>query len=121
MEFTVSDEDYITINDETSREILMDEIYLMTNSRKLVELLIKNIGEEFILFRTNSKYDSHKRLILTHKVFHKGYDYFNIKDTMRYKCVGYDNVTGEAMFRQLNGHKNKLKYSKNITEWAIIS
>ena len=121
MEFTVSNEDYITINDETSREILIEEIYLMTNSRRLVDLLVRNIGEEFILFRTNSKYDSHKRLILTHKSFHKGYDYYNIKDTLRYRCVGYDEVTGEGMFRNQNGHKHKLKYSKNVEEWAIIA
>lgn len=121
MEFTVSDEDYVTINDETSREILLDEIYLMTNSRKLVDLLKQNIGDEFILFRTNSKYDSHKRLILTHKEFHKGYDYYNIKDTKRYRCVGYDEITGEAMLRQQNGSKRKLKYSTNVCEWAIIT
>lgn len=120
MEFTVSNEDYITLNDGTMREILFDEIYLLTNSRKLVELLQNHIGEEFILFRTNSKYDSHKRLILTHKEFHKNFDYFNIKDTKRYKCVGYDEVTGEAMMRQINGTKSRLKHTTNVQEWAII-
>jgi len=121
MEFTVSNEDYITLNDVTLREILLDEIYLMTNSRRLVEVLQNHIGEEFILFRTSSKFDSHKRLILTHKEFHKGFDYYNIKDTKRYKCVGYDSITGEAMMRQINGTKKNLKYSNNIQDWAIIS
>ena len=121
MEFTVSNEEYVTLNDETLREILMDELYLLTNSRRLIEVLQNHIGEEFILFRTNSKYDSHKRLILTHKEFHKSFDYYNIKDTKRYRCVGYDEITGEAMMRQINGSKSHLKYSKDIQEWAIIS
>jgi len=121
MEFTVSNFDYITINDETSREILMDEIFLLTNSRKLVELLQKNIGDEYILFRTRSKYDSHRKLILTHKAFHKNSFYYNIKDGKRYKCIGYDYTTGEAMLRQQSGQKRKLKYSNNVLDWAIIT
>jgi len=121
MEFTVSDEDYITINDETCREILIDELFLLTNSQKLVDLLRNNIGEEYILFRTRSKYLSHRRLILTHTMFHKGFNYYNLKDSKRYKCVGYDENTGEAMLRQQNGSKKKLKYSKNVKDWAIIA
>ncbi len=121
MEFTVSNEDYVTINDLTSREILLDEIYLLTNSRKLVELLEKNIGDEFILFRTRSKYDSHKRLILTHKEFHKDHCYFNIKNNKRYKCVGLDIISGEAMLRQCTGRQRELKHSKNVKEWAVIA
>jgi len=120
MEFTVSDFDYVTLNDETSREILFDEIYLLTNSRKLVEKLQKHIGDEFILFRTQSKYDSHKRLILTHVDFHKGQDYYNIKSNKRYKCIGRDIRSGDAMLRELSGSKHKLKYSNNIKEWALI-
>jgi len=120
MEFTVSDFDYVTLNDETAREILFDEIYLLTNSSKLVERLQKNIGEEFILFRTESKYDSHKRLILTHVNFHKGQDYYNIKSNKRYKCIGFDIRTEEAMLRDLTGSRHKLKYSRNIKEWALI-
>ena len=121
MEFTVSDEDYITLNDGTSREILLDEIYLLTNSRKLVDVLINNIGDEFILFRTRSKYDSHKRLILTHKDFHKGHEYYNIKNGKRFKCVGLDETSGEAMLRPQCGPKRKLKYSNNVEEWGIMS
>ena len=120
MEFTVSDEDYITINDETSREILLDEIYLMTNSRKLVDLLKDNINEEYILFRSNSKYDSHKRLLLTHVTFHKHHDYYNITNSKRYTCVGYDEVKNEAMMRLANGHKRDIKYTTDIKKWAII-
>jgi hypothetical protein len=120
MEFTVSDFDYVTLNDQTAREILFDEIYLLTNSSKLVEKLQKNIGDEFILFRTESKYDSHKRLILTHVEFHKGQEYFNIKTNKRYKCIGIDVRTGEAMLRELSGSRHKLKYSNNTKDWAII-
>jgi hypothetical protein len=121
VEFTVSDENYVTLNDGTSREILLDEIYLMTNSRKLVKLLRENIGEDYILFRTKSKYDSHKRLVLTHAEFQKGHYYYNLKTSKRFKCVGYDTITGEAMLRQQNGSKNKLKYSTKVEEWAILS
>ena len=121
MEFIVSNEDYITvIDDHTEREILMDELYLLTNSRKLIELLQNNVGEEFILYRTKSKYDSHKRLILTHNTFHKGHYYFNVRDGKRYKCIGYDKISEDAILRsQISGNK-KIKHSKNITEWAII-
>jgi len=120
MEFTVSHFDYVTLNDETGREILFDEIYLLTNSRKLVEKLRDNIGEDFILYRTNAKYDSHKRLILTHANFHKGQDYFNVKTGKRFKCIGYDSISDEAILRELNTNKKKLKYSKNIRDWALI-
>jgi len=120
MEFTVSDFEYVTLNDTTGREILMDEIYLLTNSKKLVEMLQDNIGEEYILFRTRSKYDSHKRLVLMHTAFQKSNIYWNIKNGMRYKCLGIDHVKGEAMLRQLNGNKRKLKYSKTIKDWAVI-
>ena len=121
MKFTVVDEDYIIVDDETSREILLDEIYLLTNSRKLVNYLRQNIGEQFNLFRTRSKYDSHKRLILTHTEFHTEAYYYNIKDGKRYKCLGTDKISGEAMLRQTSGNKRKLKYSKNIKEWVIIT
>ena len=120
MEFTVSDFDYVTLNDETAREILFDEIYLLTNSKKLVERLQANIGDEFILFRTKSKYDSHKRLILTHVEFHKGQYYFNIKSNKRYECIGIDIRTGEAILRELSGRRQKLQHSKNTKEWALI-
>ena len=43
MEFTVSNEEYITLNDETLREILMDELYLLTNSRRLIEVFQNHI------------------------------------------------------------------------------
>ena len=120
MEFIVSNDEYITLTDETGREILMDEIYLLTNSRKLVDLLIDNIDEEFILFRTESNFDSHKRLILTHKEFKKQSKYWNIKTQKHYKCVGLDPITGDAMLRQINGNKRKLKYSRNTKDWAIL-
>ena len=120
MVFTVSDYEYVTIDDQTCREILMDEIYLLTNSKKLVNLLRKNIGDQFILFRTKSKYDSHKRLILTHKEFHRECDYYNIKTGKRYKCVGFDERSGEALLRRTAG-KRKLVHSTNVKEWAIIT
>ena len=120
MEFIVSNNEYVTITDGTSREILLDEIYTLTNSRKLVEFLIKNVNEIFILFRTRSKYDSHKRLILMHSSFKKGSYYFNIKTGKRYKCLGYDKYSNSAILRLQTGHKKKLCYTTNVYDWAII-